>query len=84
MTETLRAEPPRTYEQALERARNLVPRLKARSPATERLRQVPDETIQDLHASGLFRILQPRRVGGAELPFRALVETAAIIGQGCG
>ena len=73
-----------SVEEALERARGFVPLLKARSAATEQLRQVPPETIADLHASGLFRILQPRRVGGSELPFRALVETAATIGRGCG
>jgi 3-hydroxy-9,10-secoandrosta-1,3,5(10)-triene-9,17-dione monooxygenase len=73
-----------SFDEALERARGLVPQLRARSASTEQLRQVPPETIRDLHASGLFRILQPRRVGGSELPFRALVETTAIVGRGCG
>ena len=75
---------PSSYDDLMARARALVPALKARTAKTEALRQVPEETIQDLHAAGLFRILQPRRVGGAELPFRAIVETSAIIGQGCG
>ena len=72
------------HEEALARARALVPQLKARSARTEALRQLPPETIRDLHDSGLFRILQPRRVGGSELPFRSLVEVCATIGQGCG
>ena len=85
MTQTLQSSStPSSYAGALELARNLVPGLKARSASTEALRQLPDETIHDLHMSGLFRILQPRRVGGGELPFRALIETTAIIGQGCG
>ena len=75
---------PLSYEDAIARARALVPALKARTAKAEALRQVPEESIQDLHNAGLFRILQPRRVGGAELPFRAIVETSAIIGQGCG
>lgn len=75
---------PPGYDDLMARARALVPALKARSAKAESLRRVPEETIQDLHAAGLFRILQPRRVGGAELPFRAIVETSAIIGQGCG
>jgi 3-hydroxy-9,10-secoandrosta-1,3,5(10)-triene-9,17-dione monooxygenase len=70
--------------EALARARRLVPALRERSARTETLRQLPPETIDDLHAAGLFRILQPRRVGGAELPFRTLVEVCAVIGEGCG
>ena len=75
---------PPSYEDVMARAWALVPALKSRTAKAEALRRVPEETIQDLHAAGLFRILQPRRVGGAELPFRAIVETSAIIGQGCG
>ena len=75
---------PPSYEDLIARARALVPVLKSRTAKAEALRQVPEETIKDLHAAELFRILQPRRLGGAELPFRAIVETSAIIGQGCG
>lgn len=73
-----------SYEEALARARVLVPVLRERTAKAESLRQLPPETIQDLHATGLFRILQPQRVGGAELPFRTLVEVCALIGEGCG
>ena len=86
MTQALKsasATPP-SYEDLIARARALVPTLKSRTAKAEALRQVPEETIRDLHSAELFRILQPRRVGGAELPFRAIVETSAIIGQGCG
>ena len=50
------------------RAAAFVPVLRARARQAEELRRMPDETIADLHASGLFRMLQPRRVGGSELP----------------
>ena len=66
------------------RAEALVPALRARAREAEDLRRVPDATIADLHASGLFRMLQPRRVGGSELLYRALVELGAIVSQGCG
>jgi 3-hydroxy-9,10-secoandrosta-1,3,5(10)-triene-9,17-dione monooxygenase len=66
------------------RAEALVPALRARARACEELRRIPDESIADLHASGLFRMLQPKRVGGSELPFRALVELGAIVSRGCG
>ena len=64
------------------RAEALVPLLRERAARGEELRRLPDETIADLHDSGLFRILQPRRVGGSELPFRSIVELVAIIGRG--
>ena len=78
-----RAEPPR-FEELLARAEALIPTLRERAPRAEQLRRLPDETIADLHETGLFRMLQPARVGGSELPYRALFELTAVIGQGCG
>jgi 3-hydroxy-9,10-secoandrosta-1,3,5(10)-triene-9,17-dione monooxygenase len=66
------------------RAEALVPVLRERAGHTEELRKVPDETIEDLHRSGLFRMLQPRRVGGSELPFRSIVELVSAIARGDG
>lgn len=74
---------PPSFATLVARARALVPVLKARAADCEAARRVPDATIADLHASGLFRMLQPLRVGGSELPYRALVELGAIIAQGC-
>jgi len=65
-------------------AEALVPALRERAPRAEELRRLPDETIADLHRTGLFRILQPGRVGGSELPFRSIVELVAVIGRACG
>jgi 3-hydroxy-9,10-secoandrosta-1,3,5(10)-triene-9,17-dione monooxygenase len=75
--------PPR-FDELLARAEALVAVLRERAPEAEELRRLPDATIADLHASGLFRMLQPARVGGSELPFRSLFELTAIIGAGCG
>ena len=66
------------------RAEALVPVLKSRATATEQLRRIPDETIKDFHRTGLFRAFQPRRVGGSEAPYRAMVELGAIAARGCG
>src|SRR5579883_2801167 len=66
------------------RAEALVPALRERALQAEQLRRLPDETVADLHASGLFRMLQPTRVGGGELPYRALCELTAVIAEGCG
>lgn len=73
-----------THAELVSRARTLLPKLRERAPRTEELRRIPDDTLADLHASGLFRMLQPKRVGGAELSYEAIVELTAIIGRGCG
>ena len=72
------------FPELLARAEALVPVLRERAPQGEELRRLPDETIADLHQSGLFRILQPKRVGGSELPFRSIVELVSAIGRGDG
>jgi 3-hydroxy-9,10-secoandrosta-1,3,5(10)-triene-9,17-dione monooxygenase len=70
------------YAAMIERARALVPRLRDRAPQTEELRRLPPETERDLHDAGLFRIVQPKRVGGAELDYVALVDCADVLAQG--
>lgn len=80
---TDRSGPP-DWPELLARAEALVPVLRERAGAAEELRRVPDETIADLHHAGLFRILQPKRVGGSELPFRSFVELVSVIGRGDG
>ena len=79
-----RAGGPPDFAELLARAEALVPVLRERAGHAEELRQLPADTIEDLHRTGLFRILQPRRVGGSELPFRSIVELVATIGKGCG
>ena len=63
------------------RARALIPELRDRASRTEELRRLPPETERDLHDAGLFRIIQPRRVGGSELDYVALVDCADALGQ---
>src|SRR3954471_21238274 len=75
---------PPGFPELLQRAEALVPVLRERAGKAEELRRLPDETIEDLHRSGLFRILQPRRVGGSELPFRSIVELGSVISRGDG
>jgi 3-hydroxy-9,10-secoandrosta-1,3,5(10)-triene-9,17-dione monooxygenase len=69
------------YAAMIARAKALVPRLRDRASRTEELRRLPPETERDLHESGLFRIVQPRRVGGSEFDYVALVDCAEAIGQ---
>jgi 3-hydroxy-9,10-secoandrosta-1,3,5(10)-triene-9,17-dione monooxygenase len=65
------------------RAETLLPVLKERAPKSEELRRIPDETLKDFHAAELFRIHQPKRVGGAELEFAAVVTFGALLARAC-
>jgi len=72
-----------SYDEAMRRARALVPVLRERADRGEALREMPKETIDDLHRTGLLRFHQPRRWGGMELEFVALFDVPAEIGRGC-
>jgi len=69
------------YASMIARAWSLLPQLRERAARTEELRNLPPETERDLHESGLFRMLQPKRVGGAELDYVALIDCADLLGQ---
>jgi 3-hydroxy-9,10-secoandrosta-1,3,5(10)-triene-9,17-dione monooxygenase len=71
----------RAYAAMIAQARALIPRLRERASRTEELRRLPPETERDLHESGLFRIVQPKRVGGSEFDYVALVDCADAIGE---
>jgi 3-hydroxy-9,10-secoandrosta-1,3,5(10)-triene-9,17-dione monooxygenase len=71
-----------THGVMVSRARALIPQLRDRASKTEELRRLPPETERDLHDAGLFRIVQPKRVGGSELDYVALVDCADALGQG--
>jgi 3-hydroxy-9,10-secoandrosta-1,3,5(10)-triene-9,17-dione monooxygenase len=70
------------YNAAMERAEALVPVLRQRAVQTEALRTLPQDTERDLHDTGLFRVLQPRRVGGAELDYVAMIDVADVLARG--
>jgi 3-hydroxy-9,10-secoandrosta-1,3,5(10)-triene-9,17-dione monooxygenase len=71
----------RAYTAMIDRAKALIPRLRDRASRTEELRRLPLETERDLHDAGLFRIVQPKRVGGSEFDYVALVDCADAIAQ---
>jgi 3-hydroxy-9,10-secoandrosta-1,3,5(10)-triene-9,17-dione monooxygenase len=70
------------YAAMLARAEALIPKLSTRASKTEELRRLPPETERDLHESGLFRVVQPKRVGGSEFDYVALVDCADRLGRG--
>jgi 3-hydroxy-9,10-secoandrosta-1,3,5(10)-triene-9,17-dione monooxygenase len=72
-----------SYEEAMRRARALVPVLRERAGRAEASRQMAKETLDDLHRTGLLRFHQPRRWGGMELPFVSLFDIPAEVARGC-
>jgi len=71
------------YAELRGRAEQLLPVLRERAAKCEELRRMPDETLKDFHDSGLFRFQQPKRVGGSELDFVAVVEFGALVARAC-
>jgi 3-hydroxy-9,10-secoandrosta-1,3,5(10)-triene-9,17-dione monooxygenase len=70
-------------EEFIARAAALVPVLRARAEATERDRRIPDETIEDIRAAGLWRILKPPRYGGVVTDFGVMIDVVEEFGRGC-
>jgi alkylation response protein AidB-like acyl-CoA dehydrogenase len=70
--------------QALERANDLVERLRARAADVDAKRRIPDESIAEINDAGLFRISAPRMFGGSQLGISPLIQTVATIASGCG
>jgi len=73
--------PDRGFAVVAARVSELLPRLRERAVRTEELRRLPSETEGDLHAAGLFRIVQPKRVGGSELDYVALLDCAEMLAR---
>ena len=68
---------------AVARVRSLAPRLAERAQACEDLRRCPDETIAELHASGLMRMMQPGRFGGSELGVEPVLDVVIEMAKVC-
>jgi 3-hydroxy-9,10-secoandrosta-1,3,5(10)-triene-9,17-dione monooxygenase len=71
-------------EELFRRASELVPTLRERAGLTEKLRQIPQETVDDFHASGILRAAQPVRFGGYDIDYPVVLDIAAELGRGCG
>jgi 3-hydroxy-9,10-secoandrosta-1,3,5(10)-triene-9,17-dione monooxygenase len=71
------------YDEAMRRAREVVPILRERAQRAEDARMLIRENEQLLHESGLFRFHQPKAFGGMELPFVAVVDIPAELARGC-
>jgi 3-hydroxy-9,10-secoandrosta-1,3,5(10)-triene-9,17-dione monooxygenase len=67
----------------LDRARAIVPRLADRAPAAAAARRLSPETIAEYHATGILRILQPKRFGGRQGRFSLFSRIVEELTYGC-
>lgn len=67
----------------IESARNMIPALKARSAQAGIDLKIPDETIAEMQAAGLFKAMQPKRHGGFEVDPRTFFEIQMALAEGC-
>lgn len=54
-------------QELVSRARAMIPTLRERAVLGDQRRSLPEETIAEMEAAGLFRVLQPKRYGGYEM-----------------
>ena len=68
-------------EEIAQRARDLAPTLAGFSARTESERSVHPDAVAAMRDAGLFRILLPKRVGGYELGFPAMVDAVSAVAE---
>lgn len=71
-------------QELVERARKLAPVLAERAEKCERLRRLPDETVEDFRREGLLRAFVAPKYGGYGLEVATVIETARELGRSCG
>jgi 3-hydroxy-9,10-secoandrosta-1,3,5(10)-triene-9,17-dione monooxygenase len=70
-------------ETLVERARAMIPALKARSEAATAARSLPADTIREMQQAGFMRVLQPQRYGGYEHDPQVFFEIQQALAEGC-
>ena len=62
----------------------MVPVLRERAFKAERDRLIPVDTHRAFQEAGFYKLFQPARYGGYEMPIGMMVEVASELGRGCG
>jgi 3-hydroxy-9,10-secoandrosta-1,3,5(10)-triene-9,17-dione monooxygenase len=73
-----------TIDELVARADALLPAIAERALQTERDRRIPRETLDEIQAAGLNRILHPRRFGGYGMDYDAFFEISWRLSSACG
>lgn len=67
----------------VQRARDMIPTLAARGKAADEARMLPADTVAEMKAAGLFRVLQPKKYGGYEMDPQVFYDVAMTLAEGC-
>lgn len=62
---------------------NFVARLADRAGEAEKLRRLPQVTVDDYRDSGLARLLLPKRYGGSQAEFPEILQAVRLMAHGC-
>ena len=65
------------------RASALIPTLRKRAAEAEELRRLPDESVDALMASGLYRVAVPIRFGGLDVDYSLVLDIAEELSRAC-
>ncbi len=72
-----------TPQQVVQNARALQPALRERARRAQQERKIPDETVAEMQAAGLFRVLQPKRWGGYEMDPQVFFDVQHALAEAC-
>ncbi len=72
------------YEEAIERARTIVPVAKKNARACEELRRMPEENIKAILDSGLLPLMRPKAFGGYEGDWMTQIDCVSEVARFCG
>jgi 3-hydroxy-9,10-secoandrosta-1,3,5(10)-triene-9,17-dione monooxygenase len=70
------------YDEAMRRARELIPFFRENAAACEKARRLTPAVMDALNRNGLLRYLQPKAWGGMELPFIAYYDMPEMLSRG--
>lgn len=72
-----------SVEEYYQRVQALLPNIKSRTDEAEKSYQIPAATFKDLNEAGIFKVFQPRRWGGFEMPPMTFFNTIYDISEVC-
>ena len=82
MSKDMKASGVPTSREIVARARAMIPVLIERAPRQQAAGRILDETMAEMKAAGLFRILQPKRYGGYEMSPRTFFDVQFALAEG--
>ncbi|MGI9611306.1 MAG: acyl-CoA dehydrogenase [Acidimicrobiales bacterium] len=71
------------HDELMSWAAGMVEPLSKRAAEASQLRQLPQATIDDAEAAGVFKMLVPSQVGGWGLGLRSLTDSTRVLAHGC-